>query len=169
MAHGFVLPISRCGGKANRQEAKRVGCGGFVLQKLRGSHRDTEIQDQERALSFLSDLFLLRVFVPLWRIAFLRKTEAVMRFDEHGGAAGLYTPWGLPVNLRADRFGIRFEGGRIFGQRRAARGALQIHVLLHDALSAPEDPGRRWKLRARRGRAGRSLATDPRLAWVGRI
>ena len=89
------------GGKANRQDAKATGRGGFVLQfspagdavgsfcRNRGAGGATETRrhgGEEKFELSLTPAFL-RVFVSPWRIGFPRKTGGVMRAVDHGGAA----------------------------------------------------------------------------------
>ena len=63
-------------------------------------HRDTERKRELPCRDLLR--VLLRVFVSLWRIVFLRKTGAVLRFYDHGRAA-IFEKAGF-----AGVFGVKF-------------------------------------------------------------
>ena len=110
-----------------RDERRALGSGTewhmgpFCASRIAGGV--TETQRQERAAEHgqrvQTALFLLRAFVSLWRIVFLRKTGAVMRFCDHGGAAVF-----IRVGF-AGEFGWRFfwicgRGGLDFWSRARA-------------------------------------------------
>ena len=84
-------------------------------------HRDTERKRELPCRDLLR--VLLRVFVSLWRIVFLRKTGAVVRFCDHGRAADFYKRGicrGIWVKIVLD-FWFGAVGFLINGAQRAVR------------------------------------------------